>query len=63
MSAGKPAIGIHRDERGVCTVAFLREPRECGCGRMSAAFVNRDGASRCVECDVRYCAERAKETP
>lgn len=56
-----PAFGIHVDESGeACAVAFLSEPRPCSCKRMAAAFINRDGETRCVECDVRYRDERAK---
>lgn len=54
MSATKPAIGIHRDERGVCCVVFVREPVPCGeCKKMVAALINRDGKTRCIECDSK----------
>ena len=61
MSAAKPAIGIHRDEHGVCGVVFVREPVPCECGRMVSALVNRDGKTRCVECDSTYVQK--KEAP
>lgn len=62
MSAAKkpPAFGLHRDEHGVCTLAFLAEPVPCECGRMAAALVNRDGATRCLACDNKYRAEKEK---
>ena len=34
--------------------AILNEPRECVCGCMAAFVVNRDGKTRCVNCDVKY---------
>ena len=33
---------------------LLGQPRQCGCGRMVALAVNRDGKTRCVECDENY---------
>ena len=35
----------------------LDEPRQCACGRMAAFVINRDGTSRCVECDAKYTNE------
>lgn len=40
--------------------AVLSAPRRCGCGRMTYFVVNRDGKSRCVECDFRYCEALGK---
>lgn len=44
-------IAVDRD--GAVRV-LLAQPRECGCGRMAALVVNRDGKTRCVECDESY---------
>lgn len=33
----------------------LARPRRCGCGRMVYFVINRDGKTRCIECDVLYC--------
>jgi hypothetical protein len=35
-------------------VCFLARPRKCECSRMVMLAINRDGKSRCVECDERY---------
>ena len=32
----------------------ISTPVECACGRMATVIVNRDGKSRCVECDSAY---------
>lgn len=29
-------------------------PVQCRCGRMTAFWINRDGRSRCIECDAEY---------
>lgn len=34
--------------------ALLNKPRRCRCGRMAYFVVNRDGKSRCMECDREY---------
>lgn len=31
--------------------AAVWPPVECGCGRMAAFVVNRDGKTRCLDCD------------
>ena len=33
-------------------------PRECGCGRMAAALINRSGKTRCIDCDLKSREER-----
>jgi|GEM_PF-1924983 len=39
----------------------LAEPRRCGCREMHFWFVNRDGVTRCVNCDEKYARDtRAK---
>lgn len=39
---------------------LLKEPRKCGCGRMTFFIVNRGGKSRCVDCDAEYCQREGK---
>ena len=36
------------------TRIVLKEPRKCACGRMVMFVINRDGKTRCVECDYQY---------
>lgn len=36
------------------TRIILFEPRECGCGHEAYFVINRDGSSRCIECDSQY---------
>lgn len=39
---------------------LLAVPRRgCACGQLHAWFVNRDGRTRCCECDAAWLAERA----
>ncbi len=33
---------------------ILFEPRNCPCGKVTFFVVNRDGRSRCVDCDAEY---------
>lgn len=33
---------------------LLYEARPCPCGKMSFFVVNRDGRTRCVDCDMEY---------
>lgn len=33
---------------------MMKEPVACGCGTMHYALINRDGKTRCVECDFDY---------
>ena len=63
MPTLKPIVGFHRDAHGVAGLIMLPTPAPCSCGRMVALLVNRDGATRCVECDEQYLIERAKEVP
>jgi len=50
MSA--PAIFAPVDSR---TFAIITEIQPCStCGVMHAFFYNRDGKTRCIECDVKY---------
>lgn len=34
--------------------AILEKPIVCACGRMTVFVVNRDGKTRCLDCDVKY---------
>jgi hypothetical protein len=40
--------------------AVLSAPRRCGCNRMTYFVINRDGKSRCIECDRLYLEALAK---
>jgi hypothetical protein len=46
-----------------CTDGVIRgilfEPHPCGCGKRVYFVVNRDGRSRCVDCDAEYTQRRA----
>lgn len=53
-TAGAFSVGEDGIVRGL-----LLKPRPCPCGRMTYFVINRDGASRCVECDLHYQLERA----
>lgn len=44
--------------RDGCVVAILVSPRQCECGRMVAIGVNRDGKTRCTECDSKYIEQK-----
>ena len=37
-----------------CIRAVLHEPMACFCYRMVCFIINRDGKTRCVECDEAY---------
>jgi len=40
--------------------AVVSEPRECACNRMTFFFINRDGKTRCIECDDKYKQEKGE---
>ena len=40
----------------------LAHPLPCTCDRMTAFMVNRDGRTRCVECDEKY-VQTQRKTP
>lgn len=49
------------DDKMICvtladggSLILVAEPKACGCGRVAALMVNRDGRTRCVECDHDY---------
>lgn len=37
----------------------LARPRRCGCGRMVYFVINRDGKTRCIECDGQHVRAEA----
>lgn len=45
------------DDKRAAVVA-LTEPRACACHRMTFIVVNRDGKTRCVDCDTKYAQEK-----
>lgn len=59
----KPVYGIHRDTHGVASVVFVHQPVDCACGRVALILLNRDGQTRCVDCDTKYTAgkEQSRE--
>jgi hypothetical protein len=36
------------------------EPVRCACGRVTYFFVNREGRSRCVDCDAEFMQRKEK---
>lgn len=55
MSDNPKVLVLKRDD-GAAAI-FTDEPVQCGCGRMVAIMVNRDGTTRCIECDEKYVQE------
>jgi hypothetical protein len=43
-----------------CIRGITYKPRPCGCARMTFFFVNRDGRSRCADCDAEYVQRQAR---
>ena len=41
------------DTEGIMRMC-LNSPRECSCHRMVMFVINRDGKTRCIECDRKY---------
>jgi hypothetical protein len=38
-----------------CTAAIVSPPLECSaCGHVTSCLVNRDGRTRCYDCDAHY---------
>lgn len=50
------ALAFTDDKRAA--VIALTEARACGCHRMTFLVINRDGKTRCIDCDTRYVQER-----
>jgi hypothetical protein len=40
--------------RGDHALIALADPRQCACGRMVCFLINRDGKTRCIECDKEH---------
>jgi hypothetical protein len=52
--------GVFSCDREGIMRGILFEPRACGCGRMTYFVVNRDGKTRCVDCDAEYQQRQGK---
>lgn len=50
------ALAFTEDKRAA--VIALIEPHACACHRMTLIVVNRDGKTRCVDCDAKYTQEK-----
>ena len=48
-------------EDGGCLI-LVTESKTCGCGRAAMILVNRDGRTRCVECDHDYKTNKVIQT-
>ena len=44
-------------------ILLIEPTRGCACRQLHAWFVNRDGRTRCCECDEAYLREREGLTP
>jgi hypothetical protein len=49
-------------EKGDHVKIAVADPRQCSCGRMVCFLVNRDGKTRCLECDEKYLREGSCRT-
>lgn len=60
--ASRPLVKVIVDTHGpVALIVF--DPKHypaCDCGHVMAFGKNRDGRTRCVECDSRYTTERKR---
>lgn len=48
------APDVARDAHGVRAKLWPKEPFACSCGRATYVAVNRDGTTRCEDCDELY---------
>jgi hypothetical protein len=53
----EPLIAFNADGSGVIVTS---EPMACRCGRACMIGVNRDGETRCVECDAKHQKEKGQ---
>lgn len=51
----------HWNFDGDAVNVVLKEARRCRCRTMHFWFVNRDGATRCVDCDAAHLRDRAEK--
>jgi hypothetical protein len=58
MSDKIALLGISAE--GAVAIA-LAEAAECACGKMVMLVVNRDGKTRCVDCDASYAKAKVKK--
>lgn len=52
-----PKLRYSLQKDGSAVIA-LAEAVQCGCGKMAMICINRDGKTRCVECDLNYRTEK-----
>jgi hypothetical protein len=50
------------DNGEVIMLSIASRPRQCSCNQIAAMLINRDGKSRCLDCDRDYVLGRSSGT-